>query len=320
MPHDQGFWDREVECPTHHNWLDDPQVRLYANGLIGDGQALWPLDWFQRVCPRRFALGLSAGCGTGPLERDVIRRGICDRIEAFDASEVSLAAARDAATAEGLHERIEYRNEDFEVVRLPARRYDIVFFHQSLHHVSRLERLLRQVVRSLKPGGLLYLDEFVGPSRTYWNARTVAWYRALYKFIPPECRYTDEMLMPVQWDDWTEAVRSGEILSRVRVGFHIRALRGYGGNVLAVLFPAMIPGTFESAIVQTLIEAEKAILTAGVPPFYSLVIAEPKRGMAGAFATLRYLVDPKLRRITREFRARFGSGRLVAPEEDIFRV
>jgi SAM-dependent methyltransferase len=320
VPHDQGFWDREVQHATHHNWLDDPQVRHYANGLIGDGVPMWPMEWFQQTYPRRFPLGLSVGCGTGPLERDVIRRGICDRIEAFDASVVSLAAARTAAAAEGLQDRIDYRNDDFETVRLPYRRYDIVFFHQSLHHVSRMERLLRQVARSLKPGGLLYLDEFVGPSRTYWNARTVAWHRALYQFIPHESRYTPEMLLPVQWDDWSEAVRSGEILSRVRIGFRVDALRGYGGNVLAVIFPAVIPGTIAPSIVTTLIESERTLLAAGVPSFYALVVAEPKRGIAQALAAARYWIDPKFRRIKREFRARFGNGSLITPEEDVFRT
>ncbi len=320
MRHSSEFWDREVEFPTHHNWLDAPQVRLYANRLIGDGEPMWPLDWFQRAYPQRFPLGLSVGCGSGPLERDVIRRGICDRMEAFDASAVSLNAARLAAADEGVLDRIKYRKEDFETVRLPPRRYDIVFFHQSLHHVSRLERLLRHVVRSLKPGGLLYLDEFVGPSRTYWTERTVAWYRALYKFVPQEARYSEEMLMPVQWDDLSEAVRSGEIVSRVRIGFRIRAFRGYGGNILAVFFPAMIPGKYGPPVVETLIESERSILAAGVPSFYALVVAEPKRGIAGAWASLRYLTDPKLRRIARELRVRLGSGRIAAPEEDAFRV
>lgn len=140
----------------------------------------------------------------------MIRRGICDRVDAFDGSETSLAAAREAAVAEGVVDRIAYRNDDFDRVTLPRRAYDVVFFHQSLHHVSRLERLLRQVARTLRPGGLLYLEEYVGPSRTYWTDRTVAWYRALFRMIPEHVRYQDELLLPVQWDDWSEAVRSGE--------------------------------------------------------------------------------------------------------------
>jgi hypothetical protein len=128
------------------------------------------------------------------------------------------------------------------------------------------------------------------------------------------------MLLPVQWDDWSEAVRSGEIMSRVRIGFKVDAFRGYGGNVLAVIFPAVIPGTIGPSLVTTLIESEKTLLAAGVPSFYALVVAEPKRGIAQALATVRYLIDPKWRRLKREFRARFGNASLITPEEDAFRT
>jgi len=314
-----AFWDRQVEHPTHHNWLGDLQVREYANRLIGGGEPLWPMDWFQRRYPRTFPIGLSIGCGTGALERDVLRRGICDRVEAFDASERSLAAARKAASDEGMSDRIQYRREDFDRVLLPRRAYDIVFFHQSLHHVSRMERLLWQVSRSLKPDGVLFLDEYVGPSRTYWDDRTVAWYRALYCLVPEETRYRRDLLLPVQWDDPSEALRSGEILSRLRIGFEIRDIRGYGGNVLAVLFPAILPGRVPPALVDALIGSERELLAGGAPHFYAVVVAKPKRGIASGLAWIRYLIDPKYRRIRRELRLRFGSGRRYEAEEDVFR-
>ena len=313
------FWDQQVSAPTHHNFLGHSQVRAYVNTLIGGGTPMWPLDWFQRRYPRKFPLGLSVGCGTGALERDVIRRGICDHVDAFDGSETSLAAAREAAVAEGVADRITYRNHDFDRVTLPRRAYDVVFFHQSLHHVSRLERLLGQVARTLRPGGLLYLEEYVGPSRTYWTDRTVAWYRALFRMIPEEVRYQDELLLPVQWDDWSEAVRSGEIVSRLRIGFRIDAFAGYGGNLLGIFFPQMKPGRVPEWLVAKLIEAERALLDSGAPHFHALIVAEPKRGAAALAAAARYAVEPKARRIRRELRVRRGKPR-AEPEEDVFRL
>jgi len=305
------FWDKEVVAPTHNSWLADPAVREYVNAMIGG----WPMDWFQRHYPRRFPIGLSIGCGTGALERDVLARNICDRIDAFDASEQSLELARAEAAKQGIAERVHYRRDDFERVTLPRRTYDIVFFHQSLHHVSRMERLLRQVRQSLRPGGIVYFDEFVGPSRTFWNDRTAAWYRALYEALPPETHFEGEMGLPVQWDDPTEAVRSGEMESRIRVGFEIEHFQGYGGNVLAVMFPSTKAGSLSPAIVRSLIEAEKQVIAGGAPHYYALIVARPKRGVAGALARLRYLADPKLRRIQRQI-----LGRLSAPEEDRFRM
>ena len=315
-----SFWDRQAIHSTHHNWLADPEVRNYVNRLIGGGEPVWPLDWFQRRYPRRFPVALSVGCGTGALERDIIRRGISERVDAFDMSEVSLSAAREAAASAGMSDRIAYRKDDFDRVALPRGYYDIVFFHQALHHVSRLERLLRHVRRSLKPDGLLYLDEYVGPSRTYWDERTVAWYRALFRLIPEHVRYQQELLVPVQWDDWTEALRSGEILSRLHIGFRIDAFAGYGGNLLGILFPQMIPGKVPESLVTRLIEAEKALLASGAPHFHAIMVAKPKRGTAALAATARYLIEPKIRRIRRELRLRYGTKLRYEPEEDVFRL
>lgn len=314
------FWDQEVVDPTHHNWLADPAVRDYVNRAVGgDDRPSWPMNWLQREYPERRQRGLSIGCGNGKLERDIIHLGICEEVDAFDASPGSLKIAQDAATAEGIADRIHYRQDDFNCVSLPRNRYDIVFFNQSLHHVSRIERLLRHVLHALKPGGLVYVDEYIGPSRTYWNAKTLAWYRALYQLMPRELRYEDEMPLPIQWDDLSEAVRSGEILSRLKVGFRIRDFRGYGGNVLAVFFPAMRPG-IPPAIVASLLNAEKSLLAAGAQPFYAVMILEPKRGLARALAELRYLVEPKSRRVAWELARRRKEPRIYAAEEDRFRL
>lgn len=296
----RAFWDRESHGRTHNDWLSHPLVREYVNELVTGSPHDWPFDWFQREVPgRRFPLGLSIGCGTGALERDVLRRGICDRIEAFDASPASLETARAEAKTAGLEDRVVYRLDDFNNASLPASRYDIVFFHQSLHHVSRLERLLRQVRRALKPGGIVYLDEFVGPSRDYWTPWTASGLRTVVELFPPDVQFDEGFLMPVQYDDWSEAVRSGEIRTTLRIGFTLRE-RGYGGNVLAIVFPSVRAARLSDEMVRNLIAAEKSILDSGVPSFHAVIVAEPRTGLGGALASLRYLLRPKARRIVRE--------------------
>ena len=74
----QDFWDREVSMEAFHatNWMQNPVVHEYINASIGTRErALWPLDWFEEwLSGRRFHRALSIGCGTGALERDLIRR------------------------------------------------------------------------------------------------------------------------------------------------------------------------------------------------------------------------------------------------------
>lgn len=315
------FWNSEVQAPTHNSWMAHPLVREYINRSIAGPEGGWPLDWFQRAYPgRTFRHGLSIGCGTGALERDLLARGICESLHAVDASDVSLTIARNEAEIQGLSSSINYFPADFNELVLPRSSYDIVFFHQSLHHVSRMERLLSQVRHSLRPGGLIYLDEFIGPSRTYWSELRIAWYRALYQLIPREFRYFDEFAMPIQYDDLSEAIRSGEIMSRLDLGFHIQHVRGYGGNILAMMFPDLHVPKLPDELVAALIDAERSFLASGVESFHAIIVAAPKTGTDAMAASLRYLLDPKLKRLVRDARRISGRPMPHASEEDRFRT
>jgi len=281
------FWDREITEPTHVNWMHHPLVREHINASIGTAaRPLWPLDWFEEKFPRRFARGLSIGCGTGALERDVIRRGICERIDAFDGSMQSLlVATREAGT-----NHIRYFASDFNRPALPRDTYDIVFFHHSLHHVLRLERLFRELLDAMKPDALLYLDEYIGPSSTEWNDALVAPQRAIFDALPHDKRLVDRLPLPIEPADPSEAIRASEILPQLRIGFDVVAMQGYGGNVLSTMFNAIV---HDDDVVRTLIAEEQRMLAASAPPFHALIVATKKRNVR--FARARYFLEPKLR-------------------------
>jgi SAM-dependent methyltransferase len=292
----EHFWDREVVAPTHTSWMEHPRVREYIlRSITRSEQGLWPVDWFMRwLGPRRFERALSIGCGTGPFERDVVKKNLVGHIDAFDGSTNSLRIARDLADKEGILPRIHYFAADFNRPHLRRSAYDIVFIHQALHHVVGLEKLLREILFTLKSGGLLYLDEYIGPSRNDWNRRLIRPHRQIFERIPPEARRTAKLDLPIQADDPSEAVRSSEILSRLAIGFDIVELRGYGGNLLSVLYPAVdfqrAPAALESIIAE-----EQKILAAGEMPYYAVIVAKPKEGSAGIAASRRYRVAAQTR-------------------------
>src|SRR5262249_55193083 len=150
-------------------WGTQPLVRRAINRRGTGDPNPRPMEWFaDRYVPEPVALGLSVGCGTGLLERDVVSKGLCERVEGVDFSPEAIAEARRGADEAALGRRLDYRVEDINAIRLAPRRYDIVFFHGSLHHVRNVERVLEQTREALKPGGLLFLDEYMGPSRSEW--------------------------------------------------------------------------------------------------------------------------------------------------------
>ena len=294
------FWDREVVEQTHVSWMGDPLVRTYINESLSGSPHGWPLNWFSEwLNGRTFARALSVGCGSGGLERDLLGRGICAEMDAFDGSAESIRIAREEAERAGMADRIHYFIGDFNEPRLPANAYDAVFAHHSLHHVAKLEKLYRALLRALKPDGLFYLDEYIGPSRHDWTDENFAAHRAIYDALPPHARTVDVLPMPIQPFDPSEAIRSAEIVRELRVGFEIVEKRNYGGNVLSVMYPFT-----DGSVTELLLEREREMLAKGAEPYHAVIVAKPKRGVAKKIASARYFIVPKVKRVLREVKAR----------------
>lgn len=306
------FWDQESASPSHVSWMAHPVVREYINESISGSPHIWPVSWFlQFLGERRFGRALSIGCGTGPLERDLIRRGICRQVDAFDGSPGSIDIARKLAAEEGLGDNIHYYVDDFNQPELPRRAYDVVFFHQSLHHVAKLERLMAAVLRTLRNDGLLYIDEYIGPSRFDWNETLIAPHRGVFARVPAELRLLESFPLPIQPDDPSEALRSDEIMTQLARGFRLLARRDYGGTILSVLFPRIDWSRAPDSLAEELVAAEKQALADGLPPYHTIAVATPRRAPMGWLANITYFVAPKVRRVGWEIRKRLRPGQEV---------
>ncbi len=308
------FWDR------HHHISEDPGFwmahllcRRAINRRVSGDERVWPLDFlYASSGGRRFERLLSLGCGTGRLERAVRRLGIATSVEAVDGSAVSVELAREKAREEGIG-GIVYRVADLNRLELPRGRYDAVVFHESLHHVASVERLLQRVRRALTPSGLLFLDEWTGPSRDEWDDGRLERARSLFAELPLAWRKWPELRPPVEENDPTEAVRSSAILPALRRLFDLTVERPYGGQILSILLPqlsreAISPEAFDGIVSGWLalegVELEKR----PVSSCYAAILARPRRGLSafpGELAT--YAVRARLAaryRLPAIFRAR----------------
>jgi SAM-dependent methyltransferase len=285
--------------------MQNPTIHDYINASIGTPEhPMWPLDWFQAWLGRRhFARALSIGCGTGALERDLVRRNLCDRVDAFDGSLASLAIAREESRRAAMDRRIGYFASDFNRPALPRRQYDMVLVHQAMHHVAKLEKLMRAILLVLKPEGLLYLDEYIGPSRHEWTEERYAAQRTFFATIPRESVYVTSLPYPIVPQDPSEAFRSSEIVPQLQIGFDVVAFRGYGGNLLAPIVPAVDWNLAPKNLLARLIQSERDLLASGAAPFHALIVARPKRALSKRLASWRYFTEPKLKRIGRELRS-----------------
>ena len=276
------FWARAFSEGGITTWLAEPAVRRFVNERVTGSPERWPLEALAAETAEPFGRALSLGCGEGALERDLRRKGLCREILGLDLSEGALELARAKAVEEGLG-GLEYRRADLDRLGPDGLDtdgpFDAVFFHQAAHHVRDLEGCFAAVARSLVPGGLFYLDEYVGPSRGDWSRALLARAQALFDTIPRSLRRRRRLQLPVDWRDPSEAVRSAEILPVLEERFTILDRRDYGGNLLSVIYPHLaLEGASpeeREAVLGRLLDAERELLDAGEPGFYTVLRATP---------------------------------------------
>ena len=131
---------------------------------------------------------LSLGCGTGRLERQLDALGAFVSCDAYDIAEGSIQQARQAAASAG-YQTIDYAIADLNTVEFAEGHYDAVWAAGSVHHVTNLEHLFAQVARTLKPGGLFLLNEYIGPNRFQFPARQRQIIQACNDLLPAAYRH-----------------------------------------------------------------------------------------------------------------------------------
>jgi len=100
---------------------------------------------------------LDAGCGQGKAFKALAEHFHPERIIGVDVDEAGLDAADREAGAHDL--KVELLERDCADTGLPEASVDMVFCHQTLHHLARQEATLAEFHRVLKPGGLLLIAE-----------------------------------------------------------------------------------------------------------------------------------------------------------------
>jgi ubiquinone/menaquinone biosynthesis C-methylase UbiE len=133
-----------------------------------DGAPEWPA--LRALLPDlRGAKVLDLGCGFGWFCRWAATHGAA-QVTGMDVSEKMLARAR----AEGGAPVITYVKADLEGLSLPEASFDLVYSSLALHYVEKLDALMGEVHRSLKPGGALAVSVehpmMTAPAHAVWSA------------------------------------------------------------------------------------------------------------------------------------------------------
>ena len=145
MRNDLTIYDRVAD----NWWSDDIRwVRTLKNLVPGR------LAWFDRQIDWQGKMVLDLGCAGGFMAEALAARGA--HVTGIDPAEGAIAAARAHARAQGL--RISYDVGVGEALPYDTASFDAVVCVDVLEHVADLNKVLAEVARSLRPGGLFLFD------------------------------------------------------------------------------------------------------------------------------------------------------------------
>jgi len=231
-----------------YNWLDIPSVRRRLNSIItGDPIVAYPNYIMHKYFAHRKELKMiSLGCGSGFNEIEFAKNADFLRIEALDISSNRIMSARQKANAEQI-KNINFIIGDAFDYPLKERCYDLVLCQSFLHHCRDLRGLLEKLRISLKPDGLLVLNDYVGPKRFQWHKNQLMLVNRILGQIPfaykirthsntIKSKVYSPGILKMILSDPSEAVESHKIISTVREYFRIIEEKKIGGNILHLLF------------------------------------------------------------------------------------
>ena len=110
---------------------------------------------------------LDVGCGPGSITRGLAERVAPGEVVGVDLSKETLEEARRDAAARGL-DNLRYEEASVYALPFPDASFDVAYAHQVLQHLREREAALREMLRVLRPGGVLAIRDIDWKTVAFW--------------------------------------------------------------------------------------------------------------------------------------------------------
>lgn len=177
-----NHWSQVTRKNQQHNnlrlrWWQSPRIIEKINEKVSG----LPLKGFSQGltyrakelaghrCP--FKLGISVGCGNGSKEMSLIREGLVSSFELYELSQVRIEQGKKIAQNWGVEPFVKFISGDAFKQNQQTECVDFVHWNNSLHHMFDVESAISWSYKILKPGGMFYMDDYVGPDRMQWSSK-----------------------------------------------------------------------------------------------------------------------------------------------------
>ncbi len=230
----------------HANWWIIPYLNDRKNFLIsGDPK----IDYEQFITDKYFkntelSTLVSLGCGSGSHEVKLAKLNKHLNVVGYDLSKDWIWRANQYA-AEQQVTRAKFICSDVYELRFQPESVDYFLFNSSLHHFVNIDSLITHTIKpALKKGGLIIINEYVGPNRMNFPKHQIDYCNACLKelisvenrkilltnMVKNRCYRLGKLRMMIS--DPSECAESEDILPVLRTHFKEIAFKSLGGNIL----------------------------------------------------------------------------------------
>jgi len=129
---------------------------------------------------------LSLCCGFGEIERTLADLGTFLHCTGIDLSPGAIQSSK--AKAKEMGYNIDYRVADLNIIGLESEKYDLIWVNGGLHHIERLEHVISEIYKSLKPAGIFVCNEYIGPKHQKLPLRQIEIINSVIHLMPPKYR------------------------------------------------------------------------------------------------------------------------------------
>lgn len=231
----------------HANWWLIPYIKQAINFKIsGDLN----IDYENYITSKYLknneegATLISMGCGAGSHELKLAKLNPSIKIKGYDISQSLIEIANKKASDEGL-KNVQFVREDVYGLNFEKESIDYFLFNASLHHFKNIKEFIGSKINpALKKGGIIFINEYVGPNRLNFSDGQIEYCnKCLCEIISKEnrrilglneyksrCYRLGKLRMLIS--DPSECVDSEAILPVLRGQFEELELKNTGGNIL----------------------------------------------------------------------------------------
>jgi SAM-dependent methyltransferase len=285
-------WDARghARAPSRRFWWQHPTIVRHINKTIcgrpAEGIAEGDVLLLEkRLAGRRLDQGVSVGCGHGAKEMSLLLAGVVDHFHLFEISGRRVDAGRERAERLGLEGRITWHREIADFTK-PSLEVDLVYWNNALHHMLDTARSIEWSRAILRPGGILYVNDFVGPDRMQWSDETLEIASRVRACLPERLlRAPDGSRLPrrvgrpdpeaLAANDPTECADSAAITRGIRRHFPAAAIKPTGGLVYQLALKGVLEnlGDDDAGLLELLLVVDDLCATQGLT-HYAVAVAE----------------------------------------------